>query len=132
MPSMALQKPAFGPQLHRAWRTRIRRCLERGQGRLYGASRPRFPERPGEGPLTEPTTAAQPRPQKPLKLPQSRPPTTAGATRRGGENSPVAKVRLERCISGNAQRIAAAEQISRGIEYVDQKVRGLAGIQPRD
>jgi len=31
---MARQKPAFGPQLHRAWRTRIRRCLERGQWRL--------------------------------------------------------------------------------------------------
>src|SRR3984893_10169409 len=31
---MARQKPLFGPQLHRAWRTRIRRCLERGQWRL--------------------------------------------------------------------------------------------------
>ena len=37
-----------------------------------------------------------------------------------------------RCISDNAQRIAAAEQISRGIESVDQKICGLAGIQPRD
>jgi hypothetical protein len=33
-PSMAHQKPAFGPRLHRAWRTRIRRCLKRGQWRL--------------------------------------------------------------------------------------------------
>jgi len=88
--------------------------------------------RPGKGLLSDHIGGAQLGPRERILVPQRRPPTTAGANRRGGWSSPVAKVRLERCISGNAQRIAAAEQISRGIEYVDQKVCGLAGIQPRD